>query len=238
MLTALLTLFHGCQPTPAPTMLVQPAALSRMLEGGQTRLLDTRSREAYIQGHIPGAIRVEVKSWQDQGRKPGGFRDAAAWSRLVGALGITHQSRVVVYGDQLPETARVWWLLKYLGLKEVAILDGGWSAWQKADLPASTGAVQPAAATFTPDFQADRLEEIDSLKNSVAAGKAKVVDARSGDEFTGKDVRGKRGGHIPGSTHLEWKDLLEQDGRFRSAPALRDLFKRKGITPEDTLITC
>lgn len=238
MLAVLLTLFHADQPKPAPTLLVQPAALSRMLEEGQPLLLDTRPQEAYTQGHIPGAIRVEVKSWQEQGRKPGGFRDAPAWATLVGALGITQQSRVVVYGDQLPETARVWWLLKYLGLKEVAILDGGWAAWRTAGLPTSTAVVQATATTFMPDFQANRLEEIESLKSAVTAGKARVVDARSGDEFTGKDVRGKRGGHIPGSTHLEWKDLLDQDGRFLSAPALRDLFKRKGIAPEDTLITC
>jgi len=238
MLAVLLNLFHPDQPLPAPTMLVQPAALSRLLDGGSPLLLDTRPKEAYSRDHIPGAIRVEVKSWQEQGRKPGGFRDAAAWASLVGALGITQQSRVVVYGDQLPETARVWWLLKYLGLKEVVILDGGWAAWQKAGLPTSNRLVQPVATTFKPDFQADRLEEIDSLKNAVATGNPRVMDARSSDEFTGKDNRGKRGGHIPGSTHLEWKELLDQDGRFLAAPALRDLFKRKGITPEDTLITC
>ena len=58
------------------------------------------------------------------------------------------------------------------------------------------------AVKFEPKFQADRLEEIDSLKKSVKSGKVTVVDARSTDEFTGKEVRGKRGGHIPGAKHL------------------------------------
>jgi thiosulfate/3-mercaptopyruvate sulfurtransferase len=91
---------------------------------------------------------------------------------------------------------------------------------------------------FEPKFQADRLEEIDALKKSMKSGKVTVVDARSTEEFTGKDVRGKRAGHIPGAKHLEWKELLADDGRFKSPEQLRELFRKRGIYPEQTAVTC
>ena len=91
---------------------------------------------------------------------------------------------------------------------------------------------------FEPKFQADRLEEIDSLKKSLRSGKVTVVDARSKDEFTGKDVRGKRGGHIPGAKHLEWKELLAEDGRFKTPEKLGELFRQRGIHPAQTAVTC
>jgi thiosulfate/3-mercaptopyruvate sulfurtransferase len=91
---------------------------------------------------------------------------------------------------------------------------------------------------FQPKFQADRLEEADSLKKALGTGTITLVDARSRKEFTGQEVRGKRGGHIPGAKHLEWKDLLAADGRFHSPEQLRGLFQQRGIHPEKTAVTC
>jgi thiosulfate/3-mercaptopyruvate sulfurtransferase len=179
-----------------------------------------------------------VKAWQELEKKEGGFRDAKAWGEQVGRLGIGHDTHVVVYGSSLPDTARVWWTLKYLGLRDVAVLDGGWELWVKEKQPTATDSPEVGEVKFEPKFQADRLEEIDSLKESVRSGKVTVVDARRPDEFTGKDVRGKRGGHIPGAKNLEWKELLAADGRFKSSEELRELFRRRGIDPDKTAVTC
>jgi thiosulfate/3-mercaptopyruvate sulfurtransferase len=220
------------------TMLIEPEELQKKLKHPGLRILDTRPQTDSAKGHVPGAVRVDVKSWQDLGKKEGGFRDAKTWGEMVGALGISHGSHVVVYGSILTDTARVWWTLKYLGLRNVTILNGGWQAWVKEKLPTDTTPTKVEVVKFEPQFQADRLEEIDSLKKSVRDGKVTVVDARSEDEFTGKEVRGKRGGHIPGARHLEWKELLAPDGRFKSPEQLRELFAKRGIRPEQTAVTC
>src|SRR5262249_2464809 len=162
----------------------------------------------YSKGHIPGALWVNVKSWQELGKKEGSFQDAKAWGKEIGALGIAHDTQVVVYGSSLPDTARVWWILMYLGVQKVTVLNGGWELWTKEKRPTDTDVLKLTGVKFEPKFQTDRLEEIDSLKKSVSAGKVTVVDTRTADEFTGKEVRGKRGGHIPGAKHLEWKELL------------------------------
>lgn len=219
-------------------MLIDPAGLRKKLTEPSLRILDVRPLEEHARGHVPGAIAVDVKAWQAQGKKERGFHDAKAWAELVGKLGIDQKSTVVVYGSNLTDTARIWWTLKYLGVENVLILDGGWAFWQKEKHPIRTEVVRPPAARFEPRFQSDRLEEIDTLKKSVKDGKVTVVDARSKDEFTGKEARGKRGGRIPGSKHLEWKELLTADGRFLSPEELRELFRKRGITPDQTAITC
>jgi thiosulfate/3-mercaptopyruvate sulfurtransferase len=181
---------------------------------------------------------VDVKRWQELARREGGLHDAEAWGKEVGGLGVGPGSHVVVYGSSPPDTARVWWTLKYLGLQEVVVLDGGWALWVREARPTDAAVPTVETVAFRPKFQADRLVEIGPLKELLRSGKVAVVDARSTDEFTGKDVRGKRGGHIPGATLLEWKDLLAEGGRFRSPEQLRELFRRRGLRPDQTAVTC
>lgn len=228
------------QPKPAEprTMLIEPAQLQERLNRPALRILDTRPQPDYAKGHVPGAIRVDVKSWQDLGKQEGGFHDAKAWGKAVGQLGITFDAHVVVYGSNLPDTARIWWTLKYVGLQNVSILDGGWQRWLQEKRPTETASPKIEATNFEPKFQADRLEEMDALKKSLNTGKVTIVDARSMEEFTGKDGRGKRGGHIPGAKLLEWKELLAEDGKFKSPTQLRGLFRKRGIVPEQTAVTC
>ena len=182
-------------------MLIEPGELQKKLNQPGLRILDARPPADYAKGHLPGAVRVDVKTWQELGKKEGGFHDAKTWGDTVGQLGIGHDSQVVVYGSNLPDTARIWWTLKYLGLQNVSILDGGWELWLQEKRPTDTSSPRVEAVKFEPKFQANRLEEIDTLKKSIQSGKVTVVDARSTDEFTGKEVRGKRGGHILGAKH-------------------------------------
>jgi thiosulfate/3-mercaptopyruvate sulfurtransferase len=219
-------------------MLVQPEELQIDLQQSGLRLVDTRPLPQYAKAHIPGAVSVDVRRWQQLGGRDGGFHDAQAWGKEVGQLGILLDSQVVVYGSQLTDTARIWWTLKYLGLENVAILDGGWERWVKEGRPTITSSPSITAVKFQPKFQADRLEEIDSLKSGLRHGQITVVDARSKGEFTGEDVRGKRGGHIPGATLLEWKELLAEDGRFKAPEQLRALFQQRGIQLDQTAVTC
>jgi thiosulfate/3-mercaptopyruvate sulfurtransferase len=219
-------------------MLIEPGDLQKKLHQPGLRILDTRPQAEYAKGHLPEAVRVDAKAWQELSKKQGGFHDAKAWGAEVGQLGVGHDSQVVVYGCAPTDTARIWWTLKYLGHPNVAILDGGWQLWSRERRPTDAALPTVEVVTYEPKFQADRLEEIDSLKKSVQSGKATVVDARSRDEFTGKEVRGKRGGHIPGARHLEWKELLAEDGRFKTPEQLRELFRQRGIQPDQTAVTC
>ncbi len=219
------------------SLLIEPAELEGQLQRERLRIIDTRSMDRYEQGHIPGAVRVDVASWKELGTTKGGFQNAKAWGQKVRRLGINADSEIVVYGDGLTSTARIWWTLKYLGLKEVKILNGGWNVWVNEKRPSSSVLPRVTSTKFVPQFQADRLEEIDSLKKSLRTSKVTIVDTRSEGEYTGRVVRGKRGGHIPGATHLEWKEVLAADGRFKPVAELQKLFRERGILPEETVVS-
>lgn len=222
-----------------PPMLIDAQALHSQLENPKLRLVDVRPRDEYEAGHIPGAVWADIKAWQDQGRKPGGFHDKQGWAVLVGSLGIAaDEPTVVVYGGSITDAARMWWLLKYAGLRDVRLLDGGWTHWRLADGPVQRDVPQVKPQAFVPRFQADRLDEIDTLKKAIAQGDRQVVDTRSRAEYTGEQARGPRGGRIPDATHLEWKELLAEDGRFKKPDELRRLFKSRGIAPDGKAVTC
>ena len=221
---------------PVKAMLIQPAELESRLKDPALRLLDTRAEDVYAKEHIPGAVRVDVAAWQALGKTPGGLRDAKAWGEKVSELGIGPDTRVVVYGSRLPDSGRIWWLLGYVGVADARILDGGWDLWKKEGRPVESSIPRVLPARFEPKLAGERLAEKDQLEGVLKGGKVKVLDTRSKDEFTGKEVRGKRGGHIQGAVNLDWEELVGEDGRFKTPEQLRQLFKERGVLPGDTAV--
>ena len=213
---------------PGASILIDPDQLHRKLNDTNLRVLDVRSQNEYAKGHILGAPRVEVGDCKNLATVDSGLRDAKGWMEKVSPLGLKKEMHVVVYGSKLSDTARIWWLLKYVGVKNASILNGGWVWWMKEERPTETSTPNISATEFKPDFQADRLEEIDSLKKLLNSPTVKFVDTRSIGEFSG--------GRIPGSAHLEWKELVAEDGRFKSKTQLQQLFRKRGIVPSETAV--
>jgi len=213
---------------PNASILIDPDQLHRKLNDKNLCVLDVRSQDEYDRGHIPGAPRVEVGDWKNLSTADGGLRDTKGWTDKVSPLGLRKEMHVVVYGSKLSDTARIWWLLKYVGVKNASILNGGWECWMKKERPTETSMPNISATEFKPDFQADRLEEIDSLKRLLNSPTVKFVDTRSIGEFSD--------GRIPGSAHLEWKELVAEDGRFKTKTQLQQLFRKRGIVPSETAV--
>jgi thiosulfate/3-mercaptopyruvate sulfurtransferase len=214
--------------TPGPSILVGADLLRDKLGDKDLRVIDVRSQAEYDKGHVPGAVRVDVGQWKDLAVAEDGLRDEKGWAEKLGPLGLQKEMHVVVYGSKLSDTARIWWSLKYVGIKNASILNGGWEWWTKTEGPIETSTAHISATPFHPDFQADRLAEIDSLKLSLKSVSIQVVDTRSDDEFNG--------GRVPGAAHLEWKELVADDGRFKSKSQLQKLFHERGIVPSVTAV--
>ena len=218
------------------SILISATELLDEIELTKPTILDARARADFEQAHISGAVWVDVADWKSLAGTDGGLHDKSSWGEKVGQLGLNRDSRVVVYGDQLSNAARIWWLLKYVGIENVALVDGGWQWWVKQNGPMETTTTSPEAVAFEPEFQSDRVEEMDSLSTSFDSPDVLPLDSRSTAEFTGEDARAKRGGHIPGAVHLEWTELLAADGRFKSLDQLQALFRDRGILPAVTAV--
>lgn len=230
LLTCVLNSFAADQTDNRSTtsILVEPAQLLKNLNGNNVRILDVRSQAEYRKGHIAGAVRVDVADWKGLALKERGLLDAKNWSAKVGSLGISNDTHVVVYGSRVTNVARIWWLLKYVGLQRASILNGGWDLWTRQNRPVEVATPKVPVARFRPKFQAERLAKMDAVRQLLKVEKVKVVDTRSDREFAG--------GRIPNSVHLEWKHLLREDGRFKTKAQLKDIFRKQGILPTDTAV--
>ncbi len=241
---AALALLHGSAQAaedaayPRPELLVEPAALAKPESAKQFIVLDARARKAFDESRVPGARWVDAAAWA---KAFGTGNDGEGWSRRIGALGIDGNAKVVVYdGTYSKDAARIWWILRYWGVADVRLLNGGWAAWKAAGLPVEADKPQaPAATTFPAVPQAKRLATKEQLLASLKEKTLQIVDARSAAEFCGTDKqKNKRAGAIPGARHLEWIDLIDKKTqRFKSADQLRALFREAGVDLEKPTAT-
>jgi thiosulfate/3-mercaptopyruvate sulfurtransferase len=215
-----------------PELLTEAADLAKAPAG---LVVDVRARDEYTRGHIPGAVWVDAVAW---GKAFTPSASAEAWGKRLGEAGIDPDTRVIVHGgDDVRDAARVWWILRYWGVKDVRILNGGWGAWQAAGGKVATEETKPEAKSVKLTPQQDRLATKDQLL-SLLKDKPQIIDARSTAEFCGTAETAKRNGSIPGATHLEWSECLDaKTKRFKAPAELQALLKEHQIDPDKPAVT-
>ncbi|MDX2038937.1 MAG: rhodanese-like domain-containing protein [Isosphaeraceae bacterium] len=222
-------------PIPA---LVSHDELERRLGDPKLRLLDVRPAGEYAAGHIPGAVHVDAKAATALGAKPGGLTNVKAWEDWVEPFAIGPDTEVLVYGGKtVTDTARIWWLLRYVGVERAGMVDGNFQLWTDKKRPTSTEIAKPTPIRFAVRFDRSRLAEKGDVLSAIESGSTHVVDARSIGEYTGEKSMSKRGGHIPSACRLEWSDLVDAQGRFLAAEVLAERAKQAGIEAGKPAIT-
>ena len=219
---------------PHPELLVEPAWLASHLGDSHLRIVDLRQPADYQAGHIPGAVYFSSESlFVTRNGIAGMLPEIEQVQELLRSAGIAADTVVVGYDDAVGlAPARLFWALDYAGQGNGRLLNGGWSAWSAANLPASKDGVTPPRSEFVAKPQSDRLAEVDWVKSHIGISDTAFVDARSIEEYTGKRGMAKRLGHIPGAIHSEWRTYLERDGRFRDPAQLLAEFAAKGLVPD------
>lgn len=203
--------------------------------------------ERYLEAHIPGALYAHLDDdlagppAPNEGRHP--LPDLDTFRAKVGAWGIANHSQVVVYDDMGGMfAARLWWMLRYLGHRAVAVLDGGWTAWQQAGYPTRSGAESRPAALFTGDPKPDMVATMAEVEALVAAGNGgRLVDSRDPKRYRGEyEPIDPKAGHIPGAKNRFLGDNLDRQQQFRPADELKAAFQEKlgEQAPEDTIVYC
>jgi thiosulfate/3-mercaptopyruvate sulfurtransferase len=220
---------------PRSDLLIEASDLARPGAAQGLVILDARGRGNYLDGHIPGAVRIDPGAW-DRAFTAG--QDEKAWARRIGTLGIDTGSHVVVYDDsRSKEAARMWWILRYWGVRDVRLLNGGWRAWLAAGGPVEKSENRPRPVQPKLLRQPERFVTRNQVLASLRGG-PQILDARSTEEYCGTAETAKRNGSIPGARHLEWSDTIDRKtGRFKSAADLTRLFREAGIDPGRPAIT-
>ncbi len=201
---------------------------------------------AYRHGHIPQAryadlnkhLSSEIRSYT--GRHP--LPNFSVLCKQLGNWGISNDTQVVVYDDAGGAFAgRLWWLLRCLGHEQVAVLDGGFTAWQKQNLPITTAlpTLKPKVfrAYLNPKLWLSALE----VENALASKTIRLIDARTPERFRGEqEPIDPVAGHIPGAINRAFQLNLNHEGLFLPADELKNHFKRilGPISPEKTVHYC
>ena len=203
---------------------------------------------AYEQGHIAGAVGWNWQSQLQQSVR----RDLATKEeieQLLGSSGIGNDTTVILYGDNNNWFAAwAFWQLKYYGHGDVRLMNGGRAKWEAEGRPTTTDVPAHAAVAYAAGEGDQSIRAYrDQVLALVNAGSISLVDVRSPAEFSGELLAppaapqegSQRGGHIPGASNISWGQAVDEDGTFKSADALRELYGAQGIDGgKETIAYC
>jgi thiosulfate/3-mercaptopyruvate sulfurtransferase len=229
-----------------PDVLVTTEWVANHLNDANLRFVEIDvDTSAYDQGHIPGAVGWNWQTQlQDTLRRD--LADQRSFSQLAGSAGITPDTTVILYGDNNNWFA-AWgfWQMKYYGHNDVRLMNGGRKKWLEEKRAISTDAPRVQATNYaakSPDASI-RAKREDIFSVLERRSPAQMVDVRSVDEFSGKVIAppgmtetAQRGGHIPGAANIPWAQAVAEDGTFKPADALRQLYGGKGVTGDQEVI--
>ena len=221
------------------TTLIEPAQLAALMGEPKCAILDCRfelsqpdwGERAYAAGHIPHALYAHLDRdlagaiSARSGRHP--LPSVEAWSATAAGWGIDGRMQVVAYDQgNGAYAARAWWLLRWVGHEQVAVLNGGYAAWLAAGLPVSTESESRPPRQFTPHVDAQPTLGSDEVRAALAAGEILLVDARAADRFAGENEKvDPVAGHVPGAQSAPFAGNLDAQGRFLDAAALRSRWR-------------
>lgn len=226
----------SCMP-----LLIEPKQLMNDLSKDDWLVIDMRSRDNYLQGHVPGAIHL---SYSDIiAMKPpamGLLPECAQLSAVFSAIGLCQKDHVVAYDDEGGGRAsRLLWTLDVLGHKSFSLLNGGLQAWCQQG-----GPLQPGAVHRTPSHYQARLANPNALADKdyilrhLKQDDIVLLDTRSVGEYTGTDQRAARSGCIPGAVNMNWTEAMDAPPflRFKPDDVLRQQFMDLGVDPDKEVI--
>lgn len=228
--------------------LISTSELAARLDDPALRLLDASwhlgdrdGRAEFDQVRIPGARFFDLEAASDPASPlPHMLPSPAHFATYAGTLGLTERDPIVVYDAAgLFSAARVRWMLRTMGARDVRLLDGGLPKWRAEGRPVESGPTQtPSPAVFTPTFYPQAVVGLPEVQAALA-GAAQVVDARGAARFEGRAAErpGVRPGHMPGARNVPYSTLLNPDGTMKTGDALAQAFLDAGVDLDRPVVT-
>lgn len=231
-------------PDASPDPVVSTAWLAERLGDPDVRVVDAtlplvgqpgHGRDSYFAGHIPGAVFFDINAIADPDTDlPHMLPSPAAFAEAAGKLGLGRDHTIVVYDAHgIYSAPRVWWTLRVMGYPHAFVLDGGLKSWVAEGRPVDTAEPSPPPVAVAPAFVPDLVADITAVTDVLASGAAQVVDARSAGRFRGEAPEPRatlRSGHMPGALNLPFNEVVNADGKLKSAADLAPIFNHVDLT--------
>ena len=212
-------------------LLISPQWLANHINDSNLIIIDCRfslaepelGKKQYQESHIPGAFYLDLdQDLSNPVEKHGGrhpLPDLNELAKKLAKIGVKYQETLVVaYDDsRFAFASRLWWLLTYMGHQKVALLDGGFSGWQKEYPVTSTNEIStPHLGFFEPQIQSKMLVDIETVKAKKDLPEVVLVDSRDSDRYLGKhEPIDPIAGHIPGAVNYPWKQVTDENSQAK-----------------------
>lgn len=188
-------------------------------------IVDARKVADYTKIHIKNAVNIPNTAYQNE---IGILKPANVVAAVLGNAGITRDSKVVLYCKSGTNAGRLFWVMTYLGAKNVYILDGQLSAWMAVRGPLTKVKPNVKKATFTPVVNSSILAKKSYVKSKMNSSTTVLVDARKADDYAE--------GHIGKAVNIPKEKLMNENHTFKDKATLAALFKNAGVTPNKEVI--
>ena len=215
-------------------MLISTSDLEGILNNSDLLLIDTRSYKEYAEGHIPGAVNLDLFAfhWIDTS-KEGLESFNAQTQKILSFVGVTNEKKVIFYDDVSGMlAARGVWMLMYFSHPQVMMLDGGIQKWKNENLPLETKPNPNMPSKFSGKINHELIAGYEFINENL--DNLKIIDARSKEEYEGSLVRAARGGHIPNSMNIDWNENITDNGIMKNDD---DLSKLYNIPKDASIVT-
>jgi len=237
--------------TDDPEVLVGTDWLAARLSDPDLRILDASwhmpaagrdARAEHAAAHIPGARFFDIDAISDsRSTLPHMAPTPEHFTTAVRALGIGDGQQVVIYDDsEVRSAARAWWTFRLMGIRRVAVLDGGLGKWRAEGRPLDNAAPQIRDRHLTAIRQPALVRDVTQVAEAAKLGAASIVDARASARFRGEVPEprpGLRSGHIPGARNLPFGQLFAADGTMLPPDRLSAAFEVAGVDLTGPVIT-
>lgn len=209
-------------------------------------IMGKNAADEYSQSHIPTAQFFPLDEIADPNSSlPHMVPDLESFCHAMAGFGVNDGDHIVVYDRRFGggAAARVWWMIRYFGYKQVSVLDGGLTKWQAENHPVTSQTNAPKIQSKAPNFKinANLIRNKQQILANLSQPVEKILDARSADRFAGQGQEpwpGDKVGKIPQSHNLPWEMLIDQDAQqFQSPSHLLTLFAEAGINIEIPFVT-
>jgi thiosulfate/3-mercaptopyruvate sulfurtransferase len=231
-----------------PEVLVDTSWVNDHLKDSTVRIaeVDYDPTANYNLGHIPGAV---LYDWRKDMNDPlaRDILNRQKFEELLGLSGVTKDTTLVLYGDfNNWFAAFAFWIMKYYGVEKVVLMNGGRKKWIAEDRQMTRDTPSYPRTQFKASGPEEEIRTyMDYVKKSLNQPNKVLVDVRSPAEFTGEitappeypNEHAQRGGHIPGAANIPWALAVKEDGTFKSAQDLSNLYQSKGVTADKEVIT-
>jgi len=234
--------------------LIQAEQLASLLGDPRLRVFDCRfdlarpayGRTAYLDEHVPGAVFADLNGDLSSPPTPGSGRhplpEPGAFAAWLRGCGVDADSRVVAYDDgNGAYAARLWWMLRWLGHEEVAVLDGGMRRWLQLGLPLTEDVPAPAAGNFVARPRPALAATAEDVLAATRDASQRLLDARAPERYRGEvEPIDRVAGHVPGARNHPFGLSLDGQGRFLPPAALRDALAASldGVAAGSTIAYC